>query len=109
MSKIYKFSGYSDDIFAYECSDGTGDEQDNCNSGSPMVWKLESEDGSLFVVGHYAPNDVCACWSVGLCPVGEDIQMPKWPTKFYLRERGYSAELEIEVPDDTKITCCEKS
>ncbi len=41
------------------------------------------------------------CWSFAVGQVDEDIALPDWPIR--IRSEGYSAIVEIDVPDDVKV------
>ena len=43
------------------------------------------------------------CWHFSLGPVAEDVPLPEWPIRYKLGGRGYSVELEIDVPDDVYV------
>ena len=43
------------------------------------------------------------CWHFSIGPVGEGIPLPNWPVRYKLHERGYSVQLEIDVPDNIKL------
>ena len=97
--KTLKFNGYSDDIFGeYHISDV---EVDNCASGKPIQCKISSSEGELIVVGQYNRNKN-GCWDVGISQVDEGVSIPCWPVRF--SGEGYSAVLEIDVPDDAVLT-----
>lgn len=101
------FYGSSDDLFY--CDGTTGDEPDEIGCyNRPAVVKIESSEGSVCVVGMYAPSKAASCWQVGLMPVDENIPIPQWPVKFTLNEissgEGYSAKMHISVPDDAVVT-----
>ena len=38
-----------------------------------------------------------------VAPVAEDSLIPDWPVRVKLHERGYSTQLEIDVPDDVVV------
>ena len=102
--KILKFQGYSDDTFG-EYKE-TGIDYDNCASGSPIRFRLDSSEGSMLVVGQYARNDT-SCWDIGIGQIDEDVPIPEWDMKF--SAEGYSTVLTIKVPDDTTLKCLEVS
>ena len=43
------------------------------------------------------------CWMIGVMPTDEDVPIPSWPMRFGLSERGYSAQLEVDAPDNTTV------
>lgn len=65
----------------------------------------QSEGAIIVTVDYNHPN---GCWSVGILPIGDlsgidGAQFPKWPIAMVLNENGYSTELRISCPDDTKV------
>lgn len=58
-----------------------------------------------FVIGGkmkiYAIYD--GCWHFSIGPVDEGIQIPNWPVRFSLYESGYSALMQIDVPDEDAV------
>lgn len=94
-----KCYGYSDDS-AYI-------EYDDCSySGDCFkriaVAKLTAHDGEALVTFVYMGT-----WSVGIAQTDEDVPLPEWAknARFGVHEdSGYSVELILDVPDDTKIT-----
>lgn len=94
-----RFSGYSDDVFG-EYKE-VKEEIDNCASGKPIQCRISSSEGELLVAGQYDQNKN-GCWSISLSQVEEDVPIPNWPVRF--SSEGYTAVLEIDVPDDYKVT-----
>lgn len=43
------------------------------------------------------------CWSFSVGQVDEEIPLPDWPIRIKQHERGYSTEMEIDVPDDVTL------
>lgn len=101
MKKL-KFQGYSDDTFG-EYKE-TGIDFDNCASGSPIRFRLDSSEGSMLVVGQYARLGT-PCWVIGIGQVDEDVLIPDWEMRF--SSEGYTTVLTMTVPDDTTLTCLE--
>jgi len=95
MTKLV-FYGSSDDLFYA----GPVDDQDEFYS--PFALIVVADGGQLVVQAHYAATGA-AVWAISVAPVDEDIPIPDWPMRFTLAERGYSAQLEIEVPDKASI------
>lgn len=98
-----RFYGASDDLFEI---DGfrTGEPDELCGDGFFIV-KIDSpSEGSVCVVGHYAPNDVVPCWAVGLMPTDEGEPIPPWHVRYDIKGHDYSAVLVIEVPDDAVLS-----
>ena len=109
--KTLIFGGYSDDTFGEITP--RGDDYDNCASGKPIEWLVESaEDGAaLLVVGQHAPGS-SGGWLVGVAPwdpTHDDVPMPEWPMRITRSDRSYSPALHIDVPDDTTIRCLQRS
>lgn len=100
--KTLKFEGGSDDTFGEYGI--TQEEVDNSSRNSPIQCVISSKEGSLVVVGHYNihPND--GCWTIGISLLNEGESMPSWSTRFTMRDCNYSPTLEIDVPDDFKLT-----
>lgn len=102
------FGGSSDDTFGEITP--RGDEYDNCASGQPIEYRLDSSEGSLIVFGQYC-HASSGGWLVGIAPVDgvDDAQaIPPWPIRIRPGERCYSPVIEIDVPDDTKLTCLQR-
>jgi hypothetical protein len=79
--KTLIFGGYSDDTFGEITP--RGDDYDNCASGKPIEWLVESasEGAALLVFGQYAPGNAHG-WVVGIAPWDPnhmDKPMPSWP------------------------------
>jgi hypothetical protein len=103
--KTLMFAGSSDDTFG-EISP-RGDDYDNCASGEPIEYRVQSGDEALIVFGQYCPGNACG-WVVGVAPVDGDTDardIPAWPIRIRPGDRCYSPVLEIDVPDDAKLTC----
>ena len=103
--KTLIFGGSSDDTFGEITP--RGDDYDNCASGEPIEWRIDSAEGSLIVVGQYCPGSAGG-WLVGVAPVDNERYtqaIPPWPIRIRPGERCYSPELEIDVPDDATLRC----
>ena len=103
--KTLIFGGSSDDTFGEVTP--RGDDYDNCGSGEPIEYRIDSAEGSMIVVGQYCYGHAGG-WSVGVAPVfvGNDAQaIPAWPIRIRPGERCYSPALEIDVPDDATLRC----
>lgn len=98
---ILKFYGASDDIFIVE-GPGKFLLESDCYDESAVVEVSCGED-KMHVVGEYAPAGVTGCWMVGVMPWDEGVEIPDWPMKFSLGGRGYSAVLEIVVPEEAVV------
>jgi hypothetical protein len=91
------FYGASDDLI----------EIDGVKGGDEFGAWFNSEElmQGCFVLGGvmkiYAIYD--GCWHFSIGPVDEDIEMPDWPIRYKLHERGYSVQLEIDVPDNVAV------
>jgi len=96
------FSGYSDDTFGWEASDGRGDDHDDCAAFSVRTYHLNREGHRMAVTGVYGKG---CNWSVGIAPIEEGDPMPPWPMKWEFD--GYSTILTLTVPDGaTPILVC---
>lgn len=108
--KTIILGGTSDDTFGEITP--TGMDYDNCASGQPIEFLIESESEGkgLLVVGHYAPGNAGG-WLVGVAPwdpTCSDKPMPDWPIRLRApvgHEPVYSPVLEIDVPDDARLRC----
>lgn len=96
MSKTLKFYGASDDLFEVE---GAIREEIGCFN-ELGIYHLKSAEGEVLVVATYTDE---GCWAIGLGQVEEGAPVPAWPVSYSMHERGYSAQLTIEVPDDTQL------
>ena len=94
--------------------DQTHDDYDDCGACQPIEYKLTSADGAVIVVGQFS-GTIEGSWRIGIAnadwPEGggsndsECMPIPDWAMRFKQSEQEYSPALEIEVPDDTKLTC----
>lgn len=104
--KTLHFEGSSDDTFGMT-QDSRADDFDNCASGEPIDWLLQSSEGSMIVRGQYCPPGFGG-WVIGVGRsdiVDDDTPLPNWPMRFEHGAREYSPRLVIEVPDDTTWVC----
>lgn len=108
--KTLIFGGSSDDTFGEITP--RGDDYDNCASGEPIEWLIESksEDQSMMVVGQYCPGSATG-WLIGVARVHEDDDkpLPLWPIRLRRGPREYSPVLEVDVPDDATLRCLQVS
>jgi len=104
--KQLKFHGYSDDTFGEYGV--TMDDYDNCASGSPIQWLVESpsQHTAFVVVGRY-DEDTDGVWEVGIRQYAEGTAIPQWPMRFEHDE--HSAILLIDCPDDVAVTCLNRA
>jgi len=51
----------------------------------------------------HAIYDDRGCWSFAVAPFEEGCQLPPWPVRLSLSERGHSTVLEMDVPTGTRI------
>jgi hypothetical protein len=104
--KLLRFYGSSDDTFGYELgTTGTGDDHDDCATGKLMMFRVQSVDDGLIVVGRYSAKPGNAgTWMVGISQLAEDMSLPEWPMRWEVADLGYSVMLVIEAPDDVVIT-----
>lgn len=61
---------------------------------------ITRRDEGFSVVYHYD-----GCWSMSVRQLDEDVPIPDWLklVKVEMSDRGYSADLTIEVPEDVEI------
>lgn len=107
MTRILKCEGSSDDTFGVYGA-GPDDDYDNCASGKPITFRVQSGDASMLVVGQYAPGK-CAGWLIGVAPDdpeddGSEVPIPDWSMRFERSDAAYSPRLVIEAPDDVTVT-----
>lgn len=107
--KTLIFGGSSDDTFGETTP--RGDDYDNCASGEPIEWLIESasEAQSILVVGQYCPGAATG-WLVGVARADDDDDkpLPNWPIRIRPGERSYTPALEIDVPDDATLRCLQR-
>ena len=107
--KVICFEGYSDDTFGWfnQGNVNSGDDYDNCASGEPIMWVVESEstDECMLVFGQYCP-ELATGWMIGVAKFDEkyDCPLPAWTMGFARGRKSYSPRLVIEVPDDAIVT-----
>ena len=106
MRKL-QFSGYSDDTFGL-INDIELD-FDNCGDCTPIVFKIfsSSESNGLLIGGQYYPKNFNG-WTIMVSPLldVEDYETVMWKQTLYFDSTlSKNIILEIEVPDDTTITC----
>lgn len=102
--KTLKFYGHSDDCFEI---DGTGKgepDEIGCFDKGVAV-KVANDHAGLLVVGHYAPKATeVGTWMIGISLLDEGIKLPDWPIRFGTYSNEYSPLLEIDVPDDVRVS-----
>jgi len=110
--KTLIFGGSSDDTFGEITP--RGDDYDNCASGKPIEWLIESvsEGESILVVGQYCPGAATG-WLIGVARADEDDDkpIPDWPVRIVRNPDArmtYSPALEIDVPDDATLRCLQR-
>ena len=100
--KTLKFEGGSDDTFGEYGI--THQEVDSCSKNTPIQCVISSKEGSLVIIGHYHLHPTDGCWTIGIAQLKENELIPAWDTRFKIEHCGYSPVLEIDVPDDFKLT-----
>ena len=100
--KTLKFEGYSDDTFGEYGV--TNEDYDNCASFRPIQCVIQSKDESLVVVGQYSESALDGCWVIGITMEEEGKKIPNWDIRMKMSNSAYSPILEIDVPDDFKLT-----
>ena len=110
MTRTLKLYGASDDLFEIEGTRRGEPDEIGCfdqMEGPPAVLlQSTSEGGRLVVIASYAPGQgkkAPATWAIGLAPADENVPLPSWPMRWALGGRGYTTELQIDVPDDTTV------
>jgi hypothetical protein len=99
------FYGASDDLFEIEGSGKGEPDEVGCFNSTATAQILTLDGDGLHVVAKYAPSEV-ACWMIGLMQLDEGKPLPDWPMRW--KAEGYSVRLEIDAPDDAKITMIEE-
>ena len=102
--KAFKFQGYSDDTFGeYNI---TNDDYDNCASGEPIQYLLQTPDGAGIIVtglyGHKINKSVL--WMIGVEAVSEQKTID-WEITIKPNHEGYRNQLIVIAPDNAKLTC----
>lgn len=116
--KTLAFEGHSDDTFGEYLV--TNDDYDCCASGALIVFRVTAADESdknlvagLHVCGQYSgagwQDEQPGCWLVGLQQLEEYIPLPDWPMRWKISDRGYSPRLEIDVPDNVRLVCLNRT
>ncbi len=97
MTQTAVFYGASDDLIEV---DGVKGADEFCNDGATdgIIAAKFNLGGKLRV---YAIYD--GCWMFAVGQVDEGIPLPDWPMRFTQHSEGYSAQMEIDVPDDVKL------
>jgi hypothetical protein len=90
-----KFYGASDDLIEIEGVKGA-DEFNVYNRDENLHHGSFNLGGKMRIHAIYD-----GCWSFAIGQVDEEIPLPDWPCR--VKSEGYSAVLEIEVPDDVKV------
>jgi hypothetical protein len=99
MITIY---GASDDLVEVGGCKGA-DEFSTDNFAADLI---APDDSQMSVFCWY---DLSGCWAVGIGQTEEDHPLPGWPMKIlqggaYAYSPDYSAVLEIDAPDGTRLT-----
>jgi hypothetical protein len=95
-----KFEGHSDDTFGAYWKGGDVD-HDDCANMSMRVMHVKAGEDQMLVTGIYAPASA-ATWVIGIAPADEDQTIPPWPMRWSFS--GYSAILELDLPEGFEIT-----
>jgi len=95
------FYGASDDLFEIEGTSKGEPDEVGCFMEKAIAQIITPDGEGLHVVAQYAPGDV-ACWSIGLMQLDEDKPIPDWPMRW--KAQGYSVRLEIDAPDDARVS-----
>ncbi|MEM6727836.1 MAG: hypothetical protein AAF618_04990 [Pseudomonadota bacterium] len=105
MPRTLKFYGASDDLFEIEGTRGEEPDEIGCFD-TPVTVKVATPDNEgLLITGLYAPSNAAGTWMVGISQLDEDFELPDWPMRWRAPGgRGYSVELEIEVPDTVAVS-----
>ena len=95
-----RVSGRSDDLVEIEGArrPQEPDEVDCYEVGADL--RIETAEGTgLGVVARYGGS---GCWGIGLRPLEEDRPIARWPLR--IRSEGYTALLDVEAPEEARIT-----
>lgn len=110
MTKLLTFEGFSDDTFGETTT--FKDDYDNCASGKPIEYLVETDQHAIVVTGQFCPNH-SGSWLIGVSnydPDHEDCDFPDW--NIYIEKQdyrnGFNPRLVIEAPDDVRIKCFQK-
>lgn len=99
--KTLSFYGSSDDNFCYDVN-GMGCDEKGCYNRHE-VWTISSKEGSVQVVGWYAPKDTNGgCWMIGLMQWDDGDKLPNWNYRYRFDE--YTVILDMDVPDDAVVS-----
>lgn len=101
------FEGHSDDIFGE--TNHFNYDYDNCATGKPIEWLVQSGNEAIVVTGQHCPNN-SGTWMIGVAnydPDYSDKDFPRWVMKIEAQDyrNGYQPRLIIECPDDVQIKC----
>lgn len=103
--KTLKFSGASDDLFEIEGTGRGEPDEIGADQHDMAAVKVANDHGGLIVLAVYAPSVVgVGCWSIGISPIDEDVAIPAWPVRISAAGNGYSTMLELDVPDDVRVS-----
>ena len=102
--KLLKIWGSSDDLIEFEGFED-GDEFGHYARDSEYIISGLGED-LCYVKASYGYNGV---WRFALGPVEDEGPFPKWPISIRqgsreTGENGYTTVIEIEIPDDVKLS-----
>ena len=102
--RTLRFYGVSDDLV--EIEGGIQDEPDEIGSyDAEAVLRVADKAGNgLHVHVNYAHGGPAGCWMVGISQLDEDVPLPAWPMRWGIGGRGYSVQLELDVPDRVRVT-----
>lgn len=103
--KEYRFEGYSDDIFGEYGV--TNESYDNCASGEPIQFKIETPKGvGVIVTGTYGnPINKGHCWMIGVEAINENKPVSDWTFELKPSHKNYCNLLVVKAPDDAELTC----
>lgn len=100
--RTLRFTGYGDDTFGEYGV--TGQDYDNCATCKPIQCLISAGNEHLLVVGQYATTHKDGCWVIGVSMECEDEPIPNWPVRVMNGDCPYSPTLEIDVPEDFRLT-----
>jgi len=107
MSRTLQFYGASDDLFEIEGTRAGEPDEIGCFERIAAV-KVANDHAGLFVAALYnppkRPDGLPGCWTIGICPLEEDVPLPDWPMRWELASNGYSTKLTLEAPDDVRVS-----
>lgn len=101
MTRTLRFYGHSDDLMEIN---GTLIDEPSLVSvyETPGTVRVANDEAGLFVTALYQPNLACACWMIGIAPLDDNVPLPDWPMRWSAQR--YTTVLEIDVPDDVRIS-----